>query len=81
VAFKTCLEYQLVENEEPFYPPGAIELGIMYKDKNATDGLATNAASSILVKENGTYGAYYDTYVDMFRSQIIVGKPQSKTYT
>jgi hypothetical protein len=60
VAFKECLQYQLRSNEEPFYPEGLVELGEMWRDKEATDGLRTSVGGGALVSDAGRFGAKYE---------------------
>ncbi|KAM0330747.1 hypothetical protein ACHAQA_003700 [Verticillium albo-atrum] len=46
VQFKACMNYQSIQNEEPFYPPGAAET--MSKFRRSTDNFVTIGASKVL---------------------------------
>lgn len=60
VAFQTCLPFQLRENETPFYPSGAVELGASFRDKSAADILQKTVTGTALIADDCCQGAVYE---------------------
>ncbi|KAJ7580718.1 arylsulfatase [Mycena floridula] len=63
VAFNECLQYQLAENEEPFFPGFIPQRGFgqQYRNKSATDGISSTISPPASIPEEGHWGAYYES--------------------
>ncbi|PVI02577.1 arylsulfatase [Periconia macrospinosa] len=55
VHFGTCMQYQDIKNEEPFYPPAAATTGLGQADRRPTDNfVSTNPG--VAITDAGLYG-------------------------
>lgn len=64
VQITECLNYQLQENEGPYFPALIDGIGFaeQYRNKSATDGLSSSVDGAAIIPDTGRYGDVYEGY-------------------